>query len=112
MLTLEDLKSFGADTQDGLTRCMNNEALYLKLVQLSVSDGKIAALRKAIEDGDLERAFELAHALKGVFANLALSPLQHPVAEMTERLRAKEKADYMPYVTAIEKQSEKLAMYL
>ena len=32
MLTVEKLKEYGADTNDGLSRCMSNEALYLRLV--------------------------------------------------------------------------------
>ena len=32
MITLDALKEFGADTEKGLTMCMGNEALYLKLV--------------------------------------------------------------------------------
>ena len=32
MLTVEKLKEYGADTGEGLNRCMNNEAFYLRLV--------------------------------------------------------------------------------
>ena len=32
MITVEKLKQFGANTSEGLERCLNNEAFYLKLV--------------------------------------------------------------------------------
>ncbi len=33
MLTIDDLKTYGADTDTGLARCVGNEALYLRLVK-------------------------------------------------------------------------------
>ena len=33
-------------------------------------------------------AFESAHALKGMYSNLSLTPLTAPISEMTELLRA------------------------
>ena len=38
MLTVEKLKSFGANTDEGLGRCMKNEMLYLRLVGMVVND--------------------------------------------------------------------------
>ena len=38
MLTVEALRAWGADTEDGLRRCMNNEAFYLRLVEKAVKD--------------------------------------------------------------------------
>ena len=32
MLTLDALRAYGADVDDGLRRCMNMEAFYLKLL--------------------------------------------------------------------------------
>ena len=32
MLTIDKLNAFGADTQTGLGRCMNNEAFYFRLI--------------------------------------------------------------------------------
>ena len=43
----------------------------------------------------------MAHALKGVMANLALTPILRPVQEITELLRSKAAADYEPLVREI-----------
>ena len=32
MLTIETLNGFGADTREGLGRCMGNEAFYFRLI--------------------------------------------------------------------------------
>ena len=36
MITVEKLKSFGADTEDGIARCLDDEGFYLMLVQSAV----------------------------------------------------------------------------
>ena len=65
MLTLEGLKSYGANTEEGMARCMNNEAFYLRMVGMMAEDRHAEALEEAIGKGDLQAAFEAAHALKG-----------------------------------------------
>ena len=94
MLTIDSLRRFGANTQEGLGRCMNNEAFYLRLVNMALDDANFNKLAAAIESGDKEAGFEAAHALKGVLGNLSLTPLYDPCSEITEQLRAKADADY------------------
>lgn len=108
MLTVDSLKAFGANTEEGLGRCMNNEAFYLRLVGMALQDGNYEALRTSLEAGDLKAAFEAAHSLKGVLANLALTPLLAPVNEMTELLRASTETDYSPYLEEMFKQKAAL----
>ena len=91
-MTVEALRGWGADTREGLARCMNNEALYLRLVGMLAKETQFAKMRQAVAEGKLQEAFEAAHALKGVLANLALTPLYTPVCEITELLRAKTEA--------------------
>jgi len=95
MMTIEQLQKFGVDTKEGLTRCMNNEAFYFKMLKMGLNNDQFEKLEKALAANSLEEAFEAAHALKGVLGNLALTPLYNPVAEMTEMLRAKKSADYV-----------------
>ena len=90
MLTIEKLRQFGADTGDGLERCMNNEAFYLRLVNMALEDGNYRKLTDALASGDCKAAFHAAHTLKGVLANLSLTPLYGPASEMTELLRGGE----------------------
>ncbi len=87
MLTMEKLASFGADTATGLARCMNNEAFYLRLVNMELGDVNFAKLQDALSSGNMREAFEAAHALKGTLGNLALTPIYQPVTELTELLR-------------------------
>ena len=109
MLSKESLAAFGANCDEGLSRCMNNETLYFKLVQMALGDGKLAALRKALEAGNLDESFELAHALKGVHANLALTPIHAPLSELTEKLRARDGSGWEPLLAEAEKQAAALA---
>ena len=108
MLTIEKLNQFGADTDDGLKRCMNMEDFYLELVSTVLDDAQLNELTKAVNAGNLEKAFESAHALKGVYANLALTPLYEPVSEMTELLRSRTETDYQPFLEKITIRSEEL----
>ena len=100
-MTLDDLIAFGANVDEGMQRCMNNEAFYLGLVESVKSEANFDALQAAIDAGDLDAAFEAAHALKGVLANLAITPLYEPANQICELLRAKEEADYPTLVAAL-----------
>ena len=94
MLTIENLKMFGADVGKALPRCGNNEALYLRLVGMCANELRADALGEALKEGDLGRAFDVAHKLKGAVCNLALDPISDPVCELTEMLRNKTPGDY------------------
>ena len=94
MLTIDALKEFGADTEEGLGRCLGNEALYLRLVGTVPGEPNFDKLAEAIEQKDLDTAFEMAHALKGALGNLSLTPIAGPVSELTELLRARTDMDY------------------
>ena len=93
-MTLQELEAYGANVQEGLGRCMGMEAFYLKLVETIKTEAGFDNLKNAIEANDLDAAFEAAHALKGVLSNLALTPMQEPVMEITELLRARTEMDY------------------
>lgn len=102
MLTIEKLKQFGADADEGLQRCMNNEAFYLKMISRFLEDKTFDKLKANIESGNLEEAFKAAHALKGVLGNLSLTPLYKVIYEVTELLRNQTKCDYGPYLAKYE----------
>lgn len=108
MLTIESLRLFGANVDEGLQRCMNNEPFYLRMVRLACADGNFEKLSRAVEQNDLTAGFEAAHALKGVLANLALTPILKSVSELTELLRAGTPGDYRENVREILAQLEKL----
>lgn len=87
MITIEALAAYGADTKDGLARCMGMEEFYLKLVESMVNDANFDKLDAAVEAGNVKEAFEASHALKGTLGNLSITPLLDPVTQMTERFR-------------------------
>lgn len=109
MITIDKLKEYGANVEEGLSRCMGNEALYLKLVATIPNEPRFAELNKNIAENNLDSAFEAAHALKGVLGNLALTPLYDPVFEITELLRTREPADYTDILSKINEKVETLS---
>jgi len=112
MITLDALRAYGANVEDGLRRCMNMEAFYLKLFDRLKGDSRPRELKAAIEKKDLDAAFELAHAMKGVYANLSLTPLLRPTEEITELLRARTDTDYSALLEEILARAEELeALY-
>lgn len=111
MLTIETLNEFGVNTKEGLTRCMNNEKFYFKMLKMGLASDQFEKLGASLEAGNNEEAFEAAHALKGVLGNLALTPIYNPLAEMTELLRAGKSEDYVAmYQPILEIRNKLLAL--
>jgi len=102
MLTKDNLRGWGANVDEGMARCLNNEAFYLKLVNKGIQDPAFGKLQAACESGDLDGAFDAAHCLKGVMANLAMTPILQPVEKITELLRKRTAMDYGPLLAEID----------
>ena len=107
-MTIEELKALGANTDEGLSRCLNNKDFYLRLVNMALADDGYARLRAAIEAHDLDEGFERAHALKGMLGNVSLTNLVEPIIEMTEALRAREDRDYSGLLDKMDEELAKL----
>ena len=107
MLTIENLKSLGANTDEGLARCLGREDFYLRMVSMALADNGFEKLREAVTSGDLNEGFERAHALKGVLSNVALTTLADPIAEITEELRARNEIDYSGLLDRIDEELQK-----
>lgn len=88
-MTLDALRAYGANTAEGVARCMNNEPFYLRMVAMALADKNFDALTAAMDAGDVTAAFEAAHALKGSIGNVSLSPIYRPLCELTDLLRGK-----------------------
>ena len=112
MLTISSLKDLGANTVEGLGRCMNNETFYLRMVDMGLRDQGFDRLSSAIETGNLKAAFEAAHSLKGTMGNLALTPIAEPVTEITELLRSETQMDYGPLLEKILTEKERFCALL
>ena len=89
-MTLEALRAFGANTAEGMERCLNDEPFYLEMVAMALADGNFDALAAAVDAGDARAAFTAAHALKGAVGNVALTPISEPLCALTELLRGKD----------------------
>jgi len=63
------------DFADGAKRVMNNTKLYIKFLTKFKNDTKLDDLEAALAAGDMEKARNAAHTLKGLAANLSLMEL-------------------------------------
>ena len=109
MLTIEKLRDYGANVDEGLSRCLGNEDFYLKMVNMALQEASFDKLTDAVAAGDKDAAFEAVHSLKGVLGNLALTPIYQPAVEMTELLRSRKDADYDTLLQTILAERDKLA---
>ena len=112
MLTIARLQEYGVNTKEGLARCMNMEKFYFRMLGMGLKNDSFEKLGKALEDGNLDEAFEQAHALKGVVGNLALTPIYQPLANLTDMLRNKQDADYVEMYKPIKELRDKLVAEL
>ncbi len=111
MLTIEKLKAYGANVEEGMQRCLNNEAMYYRLIGMAAEDAAFGRLEEGLRFGNPDTAFNAAHSLKGTLGNLALEPMYRPVAELTELLRNKTPGDYEGLLNTIKtKRAELLAL--
>lgn len=94
MLTIEGLREYGANVDEGVARCANNEMLYLKLIPKLIGDEGFDELAELILERDYEKAFEVAHRLKGAAANLSMTPIEEPITRISDSLKVKEERDY------------------
>ena len=100
MLTIDGLRTFGANVDEGVKRCAGKEDLYLKLVAKIPLD-QFEKLEQAMEEKNYDQAYECAHALKGVLANLEITPLGEPMTIISDDLKAKVDRDYSEDMEAV-----------
>jgi len=103
------LREYGADVDGALQRMMNDEDFYAECICGFLEDDAFPLLKQTLDRADYTAAFEYAHALKGVAANLGLTPVYRAVCDITEPLRAKTAADYDGLFRRLERQKIKLA---
>jgi len=63
------------DFADGVKRVVNNTKLYVKFLTKFKNDTKLDELEAAVAAGDMEKARNAAHTIKGLAANLSLMEL-------------------------------------
>lgn len=85
---IEKLEGLGVNLDETLERFVDNEALYFKCLNKLSDDLNYAKMLDGIDKGDSSVAFDGAHALKGVSANLGLNNLYEDMKIITEVFRA------------------------
>ena len=108
MLTVENLREYGANVDEGISRCLDDEEFYIELVKSVIPDKRFDELKAAIAEKNYDKAFEVAHALKGMYGNISITPIYEPVCEITELLRDRKDTDYSVLIAKAEEQKAKL----
>ena len=108
MITIENLKAYGADVSEGVKRCLDDEEFYIDLVKSVIPDERLRELEEYIAAKDFDKAFEVAHALKGMYGNISLTPIYQPICEITELLRDKKDVDYSVYLKSAKDEKKRL----
>lgn len=86
----KELRENGAGVDAAVGRFMGNKALYKKFLIKFLDDHSYEAIAEHVGGGNYEEAFNSAHTLKGVSANLGLDPIYKGASEVTELLRGKQ----------------------
>lgn len=94
MVDLDKLKERGCDVDLAIKRCADDRELYIELVEEVLEEERYLQLKNLLEEADWNRSFEYAHALKGVAANLSLTPVEEAVTQLVEALRPGEVIEY------------------
>ena len=112
MKTFRDIfAANGMDHENTMKRFVGNQGMYLKMLDVFLADSSMGTLKAALGEGDLNGAFEAAHALKGMAGNMGLSRLYEAVCAITEPLRAGESgADYPGLFLAVQGEFEKVRL--
>lgn len=81
------LELCGCGVKAALPRFLNDQGFMLECVAQVLDDPAFEELGRDIEAGKAQEAFDAAHALKGITANTALTPLYAITAAAVEPLR-------------------------
>ena len=83
----QKLKDWNCDVDGAMERFLEDEELYVSCLQMVVSDANFEKLGTTLKGKEIEQAFDASHTLKGVFANLGLTPMLRLAEQIVEPLR-------------------------
>lgn len=89
MLKTKPLKDFDKT----LERFMDDEAFYEECLDELLKDEGFVKLGEALSAHKVKESFEYAHMLKGVVANLGITPMFYVLVDIVEPLRVGEDRD-------------------
>ena len=84
---MDQLRLWGCDMDGALERVADDRELLISCMEMFREDPGFAALEEALNNKDYSTAFDAAHTLKGVAANLGLTPLYQAAGTLVEPLR-------------------------
>ena len=73
---------------EGISRVMNNKALYVKLLKKFVAEPHLDKLMQAVGQNDFKAAELTAHTIKGLAANLSFPELYTVMQELEAELKS------------------------
>lgn len=83
----EELSKHGCDMKVTLERFLGDEDFYEKCLREMLNDSSFEELGEALQAKNVKAAFESAHTLKGLAANMGLDSMLDIVIELVEPLR-------------------------
>lgn len=90
------LTAYGVNWTETMERFVNSEELYMECLEMLTKDESLSLLEARLSEGNLRGAFEAAHTLKGVAANMGLTPLTQAADALVAPLRTGTQKDYTP----------------
>ncbi len=111
-MILEELKKWGCDIDGALERFVGDETLYETCLYTVLDDKAFPALGEALRANQVKEAFDYAHTLKGVLANMGLTPMYEIMVRLVEPLRAGKAEGLLPVYEELLEAKEVLAHML
>ncbi|MFA7109692.1 MAG: Hpt domain-containing protein [Sphaerochaetaceae bacterium] len=106
-MKFNDLSNWGVDLKETFSRFVDDKDFYISCLRTFTSEEGFVVLEEAMEKKNYQRAFEVAHSLKGLTGNLGLTPLYESICVLVESFRHE---DYScvkeEYEKVIEKKEE------
>lgn len=90
---LHKLNNWGCDINKTLHRFLGNEQLYCSCLSDLVKEATFEKLQEALLTNNGKEAFSCAHTLKGVIANMGITPMLDIIIRIVEPLRELEKSE-------------------
>ncbi len=84
----EELRKWQCDVDGAMERFLDDEELYTSCLYAVLDDPSFEGLGKALREHRIQEAFDHAHTLKGVLANMGLTPMYDLAVQIVEPLRA------------------------
>lgn len=87
---IEKLKEFGCSEEDlsrAVERFLNNDAFYERCFTKYLADTSFKSLGEALKTNNVADIFNHAHTLKGVTANMGITPVYDEVCIIVEAVR-------------------------